>query len=130
MVQWLGGQNQGGRVAVSANFVLKWSPLAVHCNHIVLKKVSETCYPPSLFGNNLLYQVQDGGRSGVEIPITPVDPVAPDAGDVVEGLGGKVWRRVVECVGLIGGFWRYLVSLKTVISLSVALKSGSRSGVR
>jgi len=53
-------QNQGGRGAVSANFALRWSTSAVHCIYIVLKKVSEPCYPPSLFGNGLLALVQKG----------------------------------------------------------------------
>jgi hypothetical protein len=81
-------QNQGGRGADSANFFLKWSTSTAHCIYIVLKKVSETCYPPSLFGNILLYLVQDGGRSGVE---TPDIPDVLDAGDVVGGVGGGVW---------------------------------------
>jgi hypothetical protein len=29
--------------------------------------------------------------------------VVPDL--VPQGLGVHTWRRVVECVGLVGGFW-------------------------
>ena len=59
-------------------------PCLGHVFHLHrFKKVSEICYPPSLFGNILLYQVQDGGRSGVEIPITPDEPDVLDAVDVL-----------------------------------------------
>jgi len=53
MVQWLDVRKQGGRGAVSANYVLKWLTWRMHCNYTVLKKISETCYPPSLFGKSL-----------------------------------------------------------------------------
>ena len=37
-VQWLDVRKQGGRVAVSVNFVLKWLIWTMHCNYTVLKK--------------------------------------------------------------------------------------------
>ena len=50
MVRWLDVRKQGGRVAVSANYVLKWLTWKMHCNYSVLNKISVTRYPPSLFG--------------------------------------------------------------------------------
>ena len=72
-----------------------------------------------------------GNTLGEEAPVTPEGPDEVDANPYpARPWGGWPGVGFVECVGLFGGFWRYLVSLKTVISLSVALKSGSRSGVR
>jgi len=51
----------------------------------MMKKVSETCYPPSLFRNNLPDTVLEGVYPRAE---TPVTPDVLDAGDVVEGVGG------------------------------------------
>ena len=85
MVQWLDVRKQGGRGAVSANYVLKWLTWTMHCNYTVLKKISETCYPPSLFGKSLLELVYMGRTHGVETPITPDEPDVLDAGGGVRG---------------------------------------------
>jgi hypothetical protein len=45
------------------------------------------------------------GIGGPETPVIPDEPDVLDGGDVVEGLGGHGWRRVVECVG---EGWRFL----------------------
>ena len=71
MVQWLDVRKQGGRGAVSANYVLKWLTWTMHCNYTVLKKISETCYPPSLFGKSLPELVYMGSAPGVETPLIP-----------------------------------------------------------
>ena len=97
MVRWLDVRKQGGRVAVSANYVLKWLTWIMHCNYSVLNKISETCYPPSLFGKVWQSWCSWGVPPGLETPKTPdeddeVDEV--DAGDVVEELGVDGWRRV------------------------------------
>jgi hypothetical protein len=45
------------------------------------------------------------GVPWVETPDQPDEVDVVDAGDVVEGAREVTWRRVVECVGLGGGFW-------------------------
>ena len=47
-----------------------------------------------------------GSMGGVETPELPDEP-----GDLTlvmwwKGLGRMTWRRVVECDGLVGGFWQ------------------------
>ena len=56
--------NQGGRVAVLANFFLDIPVSDMHSIYIVLKKVSETCYPPSLSGKSLFNLVRAGFEWG------------------------------------------------------------------
>ena len=66
----------------------------MHCNYTVLNKISETCYPPSLFGKSLPELVYMGLFPGVEITYTPDEPDVLDAGYVQEGLGVVGWRRL------------------------------------
>ena len=61
---------QGGRVAVLANFFLDMPVSAMQSIYIVLKKVSETCYPPSLSGK-VCSTWCELGSGGVETPDTP-----------------------------------------------------------
>ena len=98
MVQWLDVRKQGGRGAVSANYVLKWLTWTMHCNYTVLKKISETCYPPSLFGKSLPELVYMGSTPGVETPAIPDEVDEVDAEDALRGIGVHAGRRVVECV--------------------------------
>ena len=57
------------------------------------------------------YGVYPGGYQ--ETAITPVEPDVLDGGDVVEGVGGGDWRRVVESVGLLGDFLSVVSRWKT-----------------
>ncbi len=41
-----------------------------------------------------------GYTPGVKAPVIPDEVGVLDGGDVVEGVGGENWRRVVECGGL------------------------------
>jgi hypothetical protein len=81
-------------VAVSANYVLKWPTWAMHCDYTVLKKVSETCYPPSLFGKGLAELVREGAYPGVQTPFTPDGSDVLDGVGGVEGVGGLAFRAL------------------------------------
>ena len=69
-------------------------------------KVSETCYPPSLFGKSLPELVCMGSTPGVKTPITPVEVDEVGVGDGVEWLGVDGRRRLrrvrrVVCSSLV-----------------------------
>ena len=73
---------QGGRVAVLANFFLDMPVSAMQSIYIVLKKVSETCYPPSLKARQL---ASDRGRIGLQ-GRTSNRPPADDKNGVFGGF--------------------------------------------
>jgi hypothetical protein len=120
MVQWFDVRKQGGRVAVPANYVSKWLTWTMHCNYTILKKVSETCYPPSLFGKSLPELVYMESTPGQKTPVVvvPVDTVAPD--HILQGLGLYGWRRVRRLE------WQFLTVIVQWLGVS---KQGGRVAV-
>ena len=79
----------------------------MHCIYIVLKKVSEPCYPPSLFGNGLLDVVQKGSHPGRswKLQLYPSNLAYSTVVMWWKVLGEGINDGFVECVGLGGGLW-------------------------